>query len=93
MNKDCFIALLSGLGIGVGIGILTASRAGEETRSRIGSKVRESGTYLRHQSNNLQDSAAELLDKGTQRIRRYTTAVTEAVDAGKRAYQEASSAH
>ena len=92
MNKSCVMALLSGLGIGVGIGILTASRSGEETRSRIGNKVREGGDYLREQSDNLQDSAAELFGKGTQQIRRYTTAVTEAVDAGKRAYQEASSA-
>jgi gas vesicle protein len=92
MNKDCVIALLSGLGVGAGIGMLTASRPGEETRSRIRHKVREGGTYLKDQSNNIQESAAELLDKGTEGIRRHTTAVAQAIETGKRVYRETSSA-
>jgi gas vesicle protein len=78
-----------GLGIGVAVGILFAPKSGEETRGLIRSKADESKDYLKKRSENLYDSAGNLMDKGKAAVSRQKDHLAAAMEAGKHAYREA----
>lgn len=88
MDRDGMANFFLGLGIGVGIGMLFAPKSGEETRDLLMSKADEGKEYLRQRSNDLKDSANELVDKGRDAIGRQKENLNEAVEAGKQAYRE-----
>jgi len=85
-NKLSFFFL--GLGLGVAAGILFAPKSGQETREIIKSKAGESGEYIRRQSEQIRDSAGDLIDKGRGVLNRQKYNLNEAVEAGKQAYRE-----
>jgi gas vesicle protein len=85
-NKLSFFFL--GLGLGVAAGILFAPKSGQETREIIKSKAGESGEYIRRQSEQIRDSAGDLIDKGRGVLNRQKDNLNEAVEAGKQAYRE-----
>jgi gas vesicle protein len=85
-NKLSFFFL--GLGLGVAAGILFAPKSGQETREIIKSKAGESGEYIRRQSEQIRDSAGDLIDKGRGVLKRQKDNLNEAVEAGKQAYRE-----
>jgi gas vesicle protein len=78
-----------GLGIGVAVGVLFAPKAGEETRELIRTRAGEGKDYLRKRSEDLYDSAGELIEKGKTAISRQREQLSAAVQAGKQAYREA----
>jgi gas vesicle protein len=86
-NKGLSYFLL-GLGIGVAVGIVFAPLSGEETRARVRSKALEGGDYLRKRSEDLRESAGELVDRGKTAVSRQREQLNAAVEAGRQAYRE-----
>ncbi len=77
-----------GLGIGVAVGILFAPKAGDETREIIRSKAYEGKDYLKRRSDELRDSATEMVERGKTAVVRQKEQLNAAVDAGRQAYRE-----
>lgn len=80
---------LLGLGIGVAAGILFAPHSGEETRSLIKNKTGEGLDYMKKRSTDLQETAAEALERSKQTLQRQKESISAAVDAGRQAYRQA----
>lgn len=79
---------LLGLGIGVAAGMVFAPASGEETRGRIRSRAQEGGHYLRRRSEDLRESAADLVDRGKTAVKSQREQLNAAVEAGRQAYRE-----
>jgi len=79
-----------GLGLGVAVGVLFAPQSGEETRRLIKDKAEEGVDVLKRKSADLQETAAEALDRGKQTLQRRKETLAAAVEAGRQAYREAS---
>jgi gas vesicle protein len=86
-NKLAYFFL--GLGIGVGIGILFAPKSGEETRHLIKTKADEGKDYVKRRTEEVRQSATDLVEKGKDVITRQKDHLSAAVEAGKQAYREA----
>jgi len=80
---------LLGLGLGVAAGILFAPKAGAETRQILKSRAQDGADYVKRRTENLQDSAAEVIDRGKQTLQRGKENLGAAVEAGRQAYREA----
>ena len=78
-----------GLGIGVAVGLLFAPQSGEDTRRVIRTKADEGTDYVKRRSDELKDSAAEVLEKGKTAVKTQKEQLQAAVEAGKQAYREA----
>lgn len=99
-EKNSFGYFLLGLGIGVAAGILWAPRTGEETRQLLADKAGEGADYLRtraqdgtefvkQRTEDVKQSAADLIDKGRTTVIRQKETLDAAVQAGKQAYRDA----
>ncbi len=77
-----------GLGIGVAVGIVFAPQSGEDTRGLLRSKALEGGDYVKRRSEELKDTAGELVEKGKTVMKTQKEQLAAAVDAGKQAYRE-----
>jgi gas vesicle protein len=77
-----------GLGIGVAVGIVFAPQSGQDTRGLIKSKALESGDYVKRRTEELRETAEELVEKGKTAIKTQKEQLAAAVDAGKQAYRE-----
>jgi gas vesicle protein len=88
-NKATYFLL--GLGLGVAAGMLLAPKSGEETRNLIRSKAGEGKEYLRRRTEELAESATEVVDKGKAAVSRQKDQIAAAMEAGKQAYREATS--
>jgi gas vesicle protein len=99
-ERNGFGYFLLGLGIGVAAGILWAPRTGEETRQILADKAGEgadflrtraqdSTEYLKQRTDEVKQSAADLIDKGRSTVIRQKETLNAAVEAGKQAYRDA----
>jgi gas vesicle protein len=88
MDKKGLSAFLLGLGVGVGIGMLFAPKSGQETREIIKNKAGESTDFLKQRSADLKQTAGEWVDKGKDALGRQKDNLSDAMEAGKRAYRE-----
>ena len=79
---------LLGLGVGVAVGIVFAPTSGVETRGRIRSKALEGGDYLKRRTEDLRESATDLVDKGRNVVKSQREQLNAAVEAGRQAYRE-----
>ena len=86
MNR--VLGFLCGIGAGACVGLLLAPRSGEKTRSLIRKQAGNSADYLRKQTNEVCDAAADALREGSNKVAKGTEAVRAAVEAGKRAYNQ-----
>jgi gas vesicle protein len=77
-----------GLGIGVTAGLLFAPKSGEETRGFLKSKATESTDYLRKRTEDIQSSAADLVERSKEAVQRQREQLAAAVEAGKKAYRD-----
>jgi gas vesicle protein len=89
MDRNGLSAFLLGLGVGVGLGMLFAPKSGEETRKLIRDKAGESGDYIKQRGDELRQSAAEWADKGKEALGRQKESLSDAMEAGRRAYRDA----
>ena len=83
---------LLGLGIGTALGILFAPKAGPETREFLLTKADDGKQYLKRKSVELKDNATEIVDRGKSALTRQKDNLSAALDAGKQAYREATTA-
>jgi gas vesicle protein len=81
-----------GLGLGAAIGVLFAPQSGEETRRLLKDKADEGVDILKKRTADLQETAAEALERSKQSIQRRKEALSGAVEAGRQAYREAAAA-
>ena len=86
-NKLSYFFL--GMGLGVALGLLFAPKSGAETRGLILSKADEGKEYLKKRSEDLRDSASDLVDKSRGLLQKQKEQLNAAVEAGKQAYREA----
>jgi gas vesicle protein len=78
-----------GLGVGVAVGMIFAPVSGSEARGLIRNKASEGGDYLRRRSEEIRDSASDVVERGKELVNRQRDQLSAAVDAGKQAYREA----
>ena len=88
MDKNGFSSFLLGLGVGVGIGMLFAPKSGAETREIIKNKAGDSADFLKQRTGDVRQTASEWVDKGKEAINRQRENLTDAMDAGRQAYQD-----
>jgi gas vesicle protein len=88
MDKNGLSAFLLGLGVGVGIGMLFAPKSGAETREIIKNKAGEGTDYIKQRGTDMKQTASEWVDKGKEALGRQKETLSDAMEAGKRAYQE-----
>ena len=88
MNRNGLSSFLLGLGVGVGLGILFAPKSGEETRGLIRDKAGEGADYLKQRGTQMQQTAAEWVEKGKDAVGRQKSNLADAVEAGKQAYRD-----
>jgi gas vesicle protein len=86
-NKGLSYFLL-GLGVGVAVGIVFAPTSGVETRGRIRNKALEGGDYLKRRTEDLRESASDMVDRGKSAVRSQREQLNAAVEAGRQAYRE-----
>lgn len=86
-NKLSYFFL--GLGLGVTVGLLVAPKSGPETREMLLAKADEGKDYLLRRTDDLKDSASDLVEKGRNVILKQKDQMSAAVEAGKQAYREA----
>ncbi len=91
MDKNGLSSFLLGLGVGVAIGMLFAPKSGEETRKIIRDKAGESGEFIKQRSAEFKDTASGWVEKGKDALNRQKDSISDAVDAGRQAYHEATS--
>ena len=85
-----FGCFLVGVGMGIVIGILYAPRAGEETRELLTHKADEGRDFVKRRRRELRGQADDYIAKGRETAARQKENLQSAVDAGKRAYRDAS---
>ena len=84
-----FIWFLAGLGIGAIVGVLYAPKSGEETREYLRRKGEEGRDYVVSQAGRAREQANDWVDRGKDVISQQRENWTQAVQAGKQAYRDA----
>jgi gas vesicle protein len=88
ISKSNVMAALTGLGIGAGLALLYAPESGPLLRRRILHRARGEARRLRQEAEELQLTAATLVERGREEAIRQRDGLVNAVEAGKRAYRE-----
>ncbi len=83
---------LLGLGIGTALGVLFAPKAGPETREFLLTKADDGKEFLKRKTEELKDKSTEIVDRGKTAITKQKDNLAAAVEAGKQAYREATTA-
>ena len=84
-----FIWFLAGLGIGAIVGVLYAPKSGDETREYLRRKGEEGRDYVVNQAGRAREQANEWVDRGKEVIGQQRENWSQAVQAGKQAYRDA----
>ena len=82
---------LAGLGLGALVGVLYAPKSGRETREAIRQGAAEGRDYLANQGQAAREQVTQWVEKGKGIVNRQKDQFSSAVEAGKRAYREATS--
>jgi gas vesicle protein len=86
-----FVWFLAGLGLGGLIGVLYAPRAGSEIRDELKARAEEGREYVRSRAREARDQATGWVDKGRDAVTQHKDQFRAAYEAGRQAYQEATS--
>jgi gas vesicle protein len=84
-----FIWFLAGLGIGAIVGVLYAPKSGDETRDYLRRKGEEGRDYVVNQAGRVREQANDWVDRGKEVVGQQRENWTQAVQAGKQAYRDA----
>ncbi len=85
---SCFFL---GLGVGTAVGLLFASKPGDELIGDLRERASEGRDFLWQRSGELRHQAEEILERGRSNVTTQREQFAAALEAGRRAYQEASS--
>ena len=83
---------LVGLGIGAAVGILFAPHSGEETRQILMSKAEEGRDFVKKRARDARDQAEQWAARGKEVIHAQKEQLRTAVEAGRQAYREKTTA-
>lgn len=89
---NSFVWFLAGLGLGALVGVLYAPRAGNETRDALRARAEEGRDYVKNRAREARNQASEWVDRGRDLVNQQKEQFRAAYEAGKQAYQEATSA-
>jgi gas vesicle protein len=90
-DGSSFVWFLAGLGLGGLVGVLYAPRSGRETREELRARAEQGGEYVRTRAREAREQAAGWVDKGRDAVTQQKDQFRAAYEAGKQAYQEATS--
>lgn len=90
-DGNSFIWFLAGLGVGALVGVLYAPRAGSETREALRSKAEEGREYVKSRARQAREQATDWVDRGREVVGQQKDQFRAAYEAGRQAYQEATS--
>jgi gas vesicle protein len=91
-NNNSFVWFLAGLGIGAIAGVLYAPRSGDETRQALRSRAEEGREFVRERARQAREQAAGWADRGREVLNQQKEQFRSAYEAGRQAYQEATTA-
>jgi gas vesicle protein len=91
-NGNSFVWFLAGLGVGALVGVLYAPRSGSETRDVLRARADEGREYVRERARQAREQAADWVDRGREVVTQQKEQFRSAFEAGKQAYQEATTA-
>ncbi|MGH9529304.1 MAG: YtxH domain-containing protein [Terriglobales bacterium] len=83
---------LAGIGIGAVVGILCAPQSGSEMRDVLLSKADEGKEFVRNRAREAREHASDWMDRGKDVLNQQKDQIRSAVEAGKQAYRETTSA-
>jgi gas vesicle protein len=84
-----FVWFLAGLAVGGLVGVLYAPRSGNETREELRARAEQGRDYVRNRARETREQASEWVDKGRDVINQQKDQFRAAYEAGRQAYQEA----
>ena len=90
-ESNSFVWFLAGLGLGGLVGILYAPRAGSETREEIKARAEQGREFVRTRAKEAREQASGWVDKGRDVVSQQKDQFKAAYEAGRQAYQEATS--
>lgn len=88
-DGSSFVWFLAGLGLGGLVGVLYAPRAGSETREELRARAEQGTEYVRTRAREAREQASGWVDKGRDVVNQQKDQFRAAYEAGRRAYQEA----
>jgi gas vesicle protein len=88
-DSNSFVWFLAGLGLGALAGVLYAPRSGDETREVLRAKAEEGREYVRNRARDAKDQASQWADRGRDVVNQQKDQFRAAYEAGRQAYQEA----
>ena len=91
-NSNSFLWFLAGLGIGAVAGVLYAPRSGDETRQALRSRAEEGREFVRERARQAREQASGWADRGREVLNQQKEQFRSAYEAGRQAYQEATTA-
>ena len=91
-DSNSFLWFLAGLGVGALVGVLYAPRSGSETREVIRARAEEGRDYVRGRAREAREQASEWVDRGREALNQQKEQFRSAFEAGRQAYQEATTA-
>jgi gas vesicle protein len=87
-----FAWFLAGLGVGAVIGVLYAPKSGSETRRAIVEGAEQGRDYVKRTGQQVRDQASQWVDRGRQIFEDQKETFASAIQAGKQAYRESTTA-
>jgi gas vesicle protein len=91
-DGNSIASFLVGLGIGAVVGVLFAPQSGSETREVLRSKADEGKEFVRNRARDAREQASEWVDKGKDVLNQQKEQMRSAVEAGKQAYRQTTTA-
>ncbi|HYH00417.1 MAG TPA: YtxH domain-containing protein [Terriglobales bacterium] len=88
-NGNSFLWFLAGLGVGAVIGVLYAPKSGAETREAIRAKFEEGKEFVTAKAGEAREQTSDWMQRGRDVLRQQQDQFRSAFEAGKQAYQEA----
>lgn len=88
-NGNSFLWFLAGLGVGAVVGVLYAPKSGAETREAIRAKFEEGKDFVNTKATEAREHAGDWMERGRDVLRQQKDQFRSAFEAGKQAYQEA----
>ena len=86
-----FVWFLAGLGVGAILGVLYAPRSGDEIRDVIRGKAEEGRDFVSSRARQAREQAGDWVERGKDVIGQQKEQFRSAFEAGRQAYQEATS--